>query len=483
MRTPNATLPPNYQVTPEIIGPRLAFDDGGQTPLACVTQKRRYQLLTPLFGGGVEAGIPDISMPVSGRSVRGHLRFWWRAVRGGQFGGDLRAMRAAEFRLWGGAGTQNQTFAPMVNLHVWTEASEHRPTKYITPYHADGEEYEEEDFVEGEPNQDTWNKVEYVGFPLKANDNKDASDPLLINVRFGMEISFPEAERIEVEAALWAWETFGGIGARARRGFGALRLMKIDNRNIGTVGVSNVENKLREAFSNHITTGPWPIGVPYLSLDDLKVVGNNVGNQQQAFSNSDAAWAYLIEKFKNFRQSRNPNNNGQPYGRSHWPEPDELRHLTKQNSGNHRPVHPATRPPVAPAKQVFLFPRGVFGLPIIFSFQNNPHSHHGQGFDPWKITLRLQNHDRLASPLLLRPYPCNNGAVAVACVLKREGPLPHAAAPLQLVDQEGPLHPDPIVDTVLTATEAGTVRPLRIQGPQPPVGKTDVMQAFLDTLT
>ena len=33
--------------------------------------------------------------------MRGQLRFWWRATRGGRFNGDMAAMRLAEDQLWG----------------------------------------------------------------------------------------------------------------------------------------------------------------------------------------------------------------------------------------------------------------------------------------------------------------------------------------------------------------------------------------------
>ena len=44
--------------------------------------ERTYTLLTPLFGGGVEPREADPVSVVRATAVRGHLRFWWRAVRG-----------------------------------------------------------------------------------------------------------------------------------------------------------------------------------------------------------------------------------------------------------------------------------------------------------------------------------------------------------------------------------------------------------------
>ena len=38
-------------------------------------QDYRIKLLTPLFGGGVEAGKPDPTLPIRGTSIRGQLQF------------------------------------------------------------------------------------------------------------------------------------------------------------------------------------------------------------------------------------------------------------------------------------------------------------------------------------------------------------------------------------------------------------------------
>ena len=57
-----------------------------------IVQERTYKLITPLYGGGVEAGKTDSVTPIRGTEIRGQLRFWWRAMRGGQFNGDLQTM-------------------------------------------------------------------------------------------------------------------------------------------------------------------------------------------------------------------------------------------------------------------------------------------------------------------------------------------------------------------------------------------------------
>src|ERR671926_1469036 len=84
-----------------------------------IRQTRKYKLLTPLFGGGVEPGVNDEVTPISGKAIRGHLRFWWRATRGGQHG-KLDEMKKAEVSIWGGVGDddtgQPSTVQVVVNI-------------------------------------------------------------------------------------------------------------------------------------------------------------------------------------------------------------------------------------------------------------------------------------------------------------------------------------------------------------------------------
>jgi len=104
-------MPP--QVTPDLNQRRAA----GKT-IALVTLVRRYQLITPLFGGGVEPGVADPVTLIRGPEIRGHLRFWWRACRGGQFGGSLTRMKEAEDLLWGAASTAEKPRPSKVELSV-----------------------------------------------------------------------------------------------------------------------------------------------------------------------------------------------------------------------------------------------------------------------------------------------------------------------------------------------------------------------------
>src|SRR5262249_55569791 len=102
-------LPPNaYKILEQVQNAQPDLERKDEQAIPVLSKKTRtYSLMTPLFGGGVDAGVPDLQRLITGKSVRGQLRFWWRAIRGG-FGSDeagLAAMKKKEAELWGAPST------------------------------------------------------------------------------------------------------------------------------------------------------------------------------------------------------------------------------------------------------------------------------------------------------------------------------------------------------------------------------------------
>jgi CRISPR-associated protein Cmr1 len=254
--------------------------------------------------------------------------------------------------------------------------------------------------------------------------------------------------RQEVEAALWAWETFGGVGARTRRGFGALRCISTqeNGRNVAVrlpqAGQVQVKTWLAERFREYVVGENWPKNVPHLALKTIKPVVH------KEYSSALSIWKYLIGRLRDFRQMRF----GGRYGPSQWPEANEIR----RRFGSEAPG-------------VSAFPRAAFGLPIIFHFKDQNNG------DPRDTTLVWRGadgtlHDRFASPLILRPLGCEGGqAVGLAAILAGTG-VRDALDTLVLKDA-----PDnPTVSGILTPEDAASVPPLR--------GSDKVLGTFVDML-
>ncbi len=313
------------------------------------------RIVTVLYGGGVEAGKVDTLTPFRASSMRGHLRYWWRATRGARFT-DWRDLHEEESKIWGATDQKSQ-----VTVRV-LDANPGQPTDPDEP--------------------------RYALFPAHQASPKPK---LYRNGSFRLFLSTSQETAQDVSTALWAWFTFGGIGARTRRGAGALYCDKYgyswDAKNI--LG----EGRLRE----------WP------TLKGGRAV---IGSRRLAWRE---CWIEVVKLLQEFRQDRVG-----PRGRSKWPEADEIRSIR----GRWEPRH-------APRLHGGGFPRARLGLPIIFHFKDRG--------DPRDNTLSLKpprgegdpNDARMASPVIVKPWAVSDReAVPLLVVL-------NAPEPSKLVLREG----------------------------------------------
>jgi len=391
---------------------------------------------------------------VRSTEVRGHLRFWWRATRGGAFGGNLEKMKQREEEIWGspggkGKGGREKPGPSKVSITI-------APGNRGNAFQAKDRRGENIRNI-GNPNS----LDGYVAFPLRESD----AHIVLENVDFEITIRFPKEITVDsvekkvniekdIEFALWAWETFGGIGARTRRGFGALQCVELNGMPITGPKKAEIKNLIQQYLSAELK---WPSGIPHLSsnLNRYKPILRDQG------STAISVWRELIKQLQEFRQFRNGR-----FGRSLWPEPDQIRRETGDFvNPKHTPKHPVKK-----------FPRGKFGLPIIFEFKKED----VRDGDPKKTTLQGAEHDRLASPLILRPITCSDGVVGLATILEWQpiNPGDESYTPPGGLMLTGKDYGDFPEQGNLNAAEAKDIPPLNLSGkPQP-----DVLQAFLDSL-
>ena len=377
---------------------------GRRADLNLITHVREYRLITPLFGGGVNPREADPITTVRATEVRGHLRFWWRATRGGQFDGDLARMKAAEDLLWGAASTKDRDRPSLVQVEV-----------VITDR---GRPFDPEDTAI----TDVRSSFSYVSFPLQ---NTGAT--VLEGVKFRLHIAYPSNYQSDIEAALWAWELFGGLGARTRRGFGAIA-------RDGEVTLPADPLKVREEIEKQMMpehlniTGQWVDHVPHVHAGFVLLPFD---------TDAIRVWKRLFTLFKSFRQPRpqhrrwyldqrtNQRKQRSMPGRNHWPEPDEIRRRTRMRANFTDPagnVHDHS----SDVSSVPAFPRAAFGLPIQFEFKDRQRGD-PEGKNLLRGVLRQADGitrllERLASPLILRPIPCVGGYLGVALRLAGTNP-------------------------------------------------------------
>lgn len=350
-------------------------------PVVETTHSYDIELITPMVGGGATAGVVDVDSPIRPTAIRGQLRHWWRLTRGLSLGNSMWRREEEIF------GSTEFPSPVEVSVSGWSRPEQVAASVFdrFGP-----EAYALFATIEGQHNivrhglkftlTVRWPAVAELNQRRKAqNSSRDRALPSDV-----VELT------TDIETALVAWLSFGGLGARTRRGCGAVRC-------------NRVAVTLPPKFS--ITTRVF-LGPPQ--------------------SDSMAAWHHSVLPYRNFRQTPRGKKhaktlkNGrtvQVPGRSHWPEPDSIRLLTgcalrpplgTPPSGT--PTDEETRDhsvPVVPKNLLPAFPKAMLGLPINFHFADSPGKNiPGQAnLDPQDVELRPfeESVDRMASPVLTRP--------------------------------------------------------------------------------
>ena len=153
----------------------------------------RLQSLTPIFKGGATPDRVDPGRPFRVPSVRGMLRYWWRATSAI---GDTRSLRDREQEIFGGVfGTDDQSArASRVTLSVSRMTSRETPRPDSPAY----------SYVFGVTGRIT-------------NENV-----LHLDAKGVLRVGWTGNVGADVQRAFKAWMLFGGIGGRSRRGCGSV---------------------------------------------------------------------------------------------------------------------------------------------------------------------------------------------------------------------------------------------------------------------
>ena len=266
---------PNPNVSPEqaqAIWDTARFPAGSEPRERVVTA--RCTLVTPMFGGGVTAGEVDRDMPIRASALRGQLRFWWRLLHGA--GGKAADPFDAESLLWGGF-SGNGPRASRVTLQVGQATT--RAPGNPSPGSA------------GAPVGGRLSLRSQLDVPAYVLILEKGEDPELLEARHGFELVLRferTTKQEEVFEALRWWASFAGVGARTRRGLGAVEATSDD---VGSEPVTAEEVQAR---------GGWMV----------------TGRPE---SNAIEAWKKAVGALQRFRQGRgvgrNPGHGNRP-GRS-----------------------------------------------------------------------------------------------------------------------------------------------------------------------
>jgi CRISPR-associated protein Cmr1 len=179
-----------------------------------------YKIITPMFIGDANQRASDISPA----SVKGALRFWWRALNWGRFQQDqktdseaLQQLHQQEGWLFGSSAEHGLGQAKF-NLRVHYEKLP--IAKADWPRSGSGSGY---------LGRGLWES----GNAAKGNFQA-AREYFSENTAFDIEIvlhpKLSEEDAQSLNDALIAWGLLGGLGSRSRRAFGSIALVKLDKK-------------------------------------------------------------------------------------------------------------------------------------------------------------------------------------------------------------------------------------------------------------
>lgn len=408
-------------------------------------ESRTYEIevITPIFGGGVEAGKVDQEHPIRESSIRGHLRFWWRATRGVHLAETALHLREEE--IWGSSTSPS----PVV---VEVQQSKKDLTRCIGSAHdfnvipgrPDGyvlfSAKEATSLFYDEKNKFSFNLTISWSNHLSLQKIRDQENAELKKLGKSPKPAKIEDITSDIKAALLAWVNFGGIGARTRRGCGALYCKEL--------ALSRDDDFKKfpfRIFFNKSSKSADPLDVWYKSIEPLRKF-------RQDFRGPE-------------HQKRLPNrpNPIMARGRSYWPEPDSIRNITgcslrPPNLNQHD--HSKSLTPIE------FFPRAQFGLPIIFHFGDGPRDDsRNPNLDPPDVTLipvfpNGKDGTRMASPVITRPIQFKDEMRAPMIVILK----PPNLSRLRLIDRKKnclkEIHADQIQNPTLAKDPKYGISPL-----------------------
>lgn len=405
----------------------------------------QLKTITPILGGGpVARQLPEVDI-IRVPTLRGHLRFWWRALYGHELVSDgekgRQELARRERELWGGMGAgEEHALRSQVELRVTgvqPAGKDEGPIKLGTP-----------------PAYALWTARN----PLSEESDVPRWKK---DLQFTLELLAPEGEALrQAHQALRAWLLFGGYGSRTRRGCGSVTLLSAQEREAWLPRTANLD-ELRRLFSDVPLFEPEHAGPP-CDMPLLRGAWLYRGARNAPYVDATEAWLEALGWLREFRQgistgvgrrsreslpARNPARDirDNRAGRSNWPEADKIRHHAqpspktmqeaRRRSLSSVRAYPEVHAPRSEYTASPAWPRAGFGLPIVVHFQQQMRQETRDAPkqpywppEPEHVQLQWEDgkhevKDRLASPLIVKALPLANGRFEpVALWLERSYP-------------------------------------------------------------
>jgi CRISPR-associated protein Cmr1 len=166
------------------------------------------EVITPMFLAGADGTTPELRPA----SIKGALRFWWRAMNGHL---ELEGLRKKEGEIFG--GTEEGMGRSKLIIRILDD-SKIKIRKY--------EEMAKTNVVVGKFNLNIFKYMTYgVWGGGKSRDFIEEGS------RFTLLLSFPETLKNDILSAFYCLVNYGAIGAKARNGFGCIGVVSTNSEN------------------------------------------------------------------------------------------------------------------------------------------------------------------------------------------------------------------------------------------------------------
>jgi CRISPR-associated protein Cmr1 len=180
-----------------------------------------FEIVTPMFLGDAE----QKATAIRPTSIKGALRFWWRALNGHLSLAELAEKEARLFGSTDGGGVFRLSVSSVGKFQPQTDW----------------------------PIKDPNNASSYMGYGLIRDGQNPQREYIPANLFFEVTLSFQanagDADKQSVQTALEAFGLFGSLGSRARRGFGSIQLTKLNDRLIP----APTKESLKQWFQQHLS--------------------------------------------------------------------------------------------------------------------------------------------------------------------------------------------------------------------------------------
>ena len=230
--------------------------------------------VTPIFMYGADGKTPELRPA----SIKGVMRFWWRAINGNK---DISILKKAESEIFGSIKNKVPgSISKKSKIFIRVKNDENNIVK-----------------IEDIP------KIPYLFYPFYL-ENQQKEKSCFKHIEFKIIISSNDKKALKEAAySFILLSIFGGLGSRNRRGGGNFMICNISKNEYKDFIIRNLNNidTIYEKIKNYFydTYKITDITNKYSNISDLKYKISN-----KNFNSWDQALKDIENKYKNFRKKR-----------------------------------------------------------------------------------------------------------------------------------------------------------------------------------